>query len=257
MLFLCANTTRRWFVLLICSGVLFFAFPVYGFQLEFPKDTFGLEGSAKTLHAILSNKEDSIQAVEIAMKTRTLDMYGNETLEDTDDFDIYPSQVLVAPGEDADVVIVWKGAAPDRELTYRLEAKEVPFQASSEFRTGAIQLTVGRRYLYAAYVTPPGVRPSIRLDSMRRETNDKGADELVVVLTNAGTAHQILKRFDISIEKILNDSQASLLVSPQTVSDPIFQSRFNIFPGGVREFRIPWPENLPKGTPYGVVSNVK
>ena len=226
-------------------------FPVYGFQVDFLKYNFDTAGSGGTRSLIVTNKETNLLAVEISVATRDIDVDGNETLgEPSKDFDIYPAQLLINPGEDANVILVWKGAVnPSHELAYRVISSEIPFHDSSSFKAGPIQLLVGRRFLHAAYVTPPNVKPNIRIQSLTSSEN-AGVLSLVVMVENAGAAHKIVSKFAVRVTHSVSAGKSVPLARPLEIRDPSFSKRFNLLPGGAMRFVVPWPISLPLGAVF-------
>lgn len=229
-------------------GFVFFGLPIYGFQVDFPKDTFDVDGSGMTRSLLVMNKGRDLLAVEISIATRDIAVDGQETLgEPSMDFDIYPTQLLINPGEDANVTLVWKGAMKvDRELAYRVTTKEIPFNDSTIFKTGSVQLLVGRRFLHAAYVTPPNVKPNIRIQSLIPSENE-GVASLVVMIENVGTAHKIVSGFAVNVTHRVIGGKLVPLARSIEIRDPSFSKKFNLLPGGALRFVVPWPDSLSPG----------
>jgi fimbrial chaperone protein len=245
-------------VICVLFCILWVTTPILGFQVDFPKATFDVFGQGKTRSLIVMNKGENLLAVEIAMARRTIDSDGNESLgEPSSDFDIYPTQLLINPGEDANVTLVWKGTTvPNYELAYRIESKEIPFNDASQVKIGSVQFLVGRRYLTAAYVTPPGAKPNVRLHSLVPSTNGT-QKELVVTVENVGTAHKIVANFSVNVTHRVDGGRDIPLSVPVTLTDPQFRQKFNILVDGKRAFTIPWPATLPFGSLKGVLSHVE
>ena len=245
------------YFLMLC-GLFAIGIPVYGFQPDFPKNTFDITGSGKTRSLLITNKDPNILAVEISIVPREIDSDGQEFLGDpSPDFDVYPPQVLINPGEDAYVTLVWKGEkALSSEQAYRVVSNEVPFQDGSKFQSGKIQLVIGRRFLHAAYVKPPKVKPDIRLSALTVSANATTTN-LVVTLENRGKAHQIVSDFGVSITNYVDDGRVIPLDKPVLLKDPAFRKRVNLLVGGRREYVIPWPAGLPKKELRGVVTDVR
>jgi fimbrial chaperone protein len=237
---------------------LIISFPVYGFHIDFPKDTFEVTGSGRSRSMIVTNVGNNLLAVEVSVVPREIDSEGNDVLgEPSSDFEVYPSQILINPGEDANVSLVWKGVTvPSRELAYRVVSKEIPFHSASEFKSGPVQLLVGRRFLHAAYVTPPRVSANLRLQSLAVSANAELA-EMVIVLENSGSAHQIVSGFTIvATHRVDERGNAYPLARPVEIRDPKFSAKVNLLAGGIRRIVIPWPTNLPKQPLKGTLTNV-
>lgn len=238
-------------LLFFVLGFMLLRLPIYGFQVDFVKYNFDTEGSGMTRSLIVMNKGQDLLAVEISIATRDIDMDGHETLgAPSTDFDIYPTQLLINPGEDANVTLVWKGTGkPDRELAYRVISNEIPFHDDSSFKAGPIQLLVGRRFLHAAYVTPPNVKPNIRIQSLTPSENE-GVASLVVMIENVGTAHKVFSGFAVKVTHRVSGGKLLPLERPIELRDPSFSKKFNLLPGGVLRFVVPWPDSLPSGAVF-------
>lgn len=243
--------------------LLFFTVMVAGslsaFQVDLPKPVFDLSSPGNKRSLLVLNKGQDILAVEVGVLSRAIDLDGNEPESAPSlDFDVYPSQLLINPGEEASVTLLWKGTSvvPTQEVAYRIETKEIPFNDSSQVKVGAVQLLVGRRYLTAAYVTPPGAKPNLRLYSLVPSGNE-GQRELVVTLENAGTAHQIVSNFAVTVTHRVEGGRDLPLSSPVVITDPVFRQKVNILPDGKRRFVIPWPSNLPLASLKGSLTNVE
>lgn len=218
---------------------------VFGFQVSFPVGVFDVQGSGKTRSLVIENKNPDLLAVEISVVSRSINDYGVESQgEIATDFDVYPSQLLINPGEDAVVSIVWNGKPPTTERAYRVVTKEIPFNDDRAYKSGPIQVQIGRQYLHAAYVAPPGVRSKIVLESVRVSRNSTTA-EMVIVLKNAGTAHQIVSNAELKVVGILSDEDKKIMLkSPINFSLIDSRGRFNLLAGNRYEIVVPWPSGL-------------
>jgi fimbrial chaperone protein len=218
----------------------------YGFQVEFPNDTFDVVGSGKTRSVIIENVNQDVIALDISVAPRSIDIDGNETLGlSSPDFDIYPAQLLINPGEDAIVTIVWKGDVPKSERAFRVVSRQIPFNDASMYKNGPIEIEMARRFLHAAYVAPPGVTPNIVLASITPSQNAI-KKELVLTIQNIGFAHKILSRGRLRITHYSDENGRSIaLNSPLDI--PLFKDnkRINLLAGGSYRFIADWPENLP------------
>src|SRR5947209_1744831 len=82
----------------------------------------------------VENPSDQTVAVQISMLSRAVDLDGQErNAPAEDDFIVYPSQVLLKPQQVQTVRVQWVGQArPDKELTYRILAEELPIDLTKE-----------------------------------------------------------------------------------------------------------------------------
>jgi len=82
-------------------------------------------------------------AVEMAVYERLLDIEGEaltDSLVPNKDFVIYPSEVILYPGESARVQIMYKGKRPNADMAFLLFSKEVPLPLAEE--QGGVQMGV-------------------------------------------------------------------------------------------------------------------
>lgn len=232
----------KWLMLFVFS----FATCVYGFQVEFPQDTFGVIGSEKTRSLIIENVSQDVIALDVEVLLRSIDIDGNETLDaNSPDFDIYPSQLLINPGDDAVVTIVWKGEIPKSERAFRIVTRQIPFSDSSMYKNGPIEIEMARRFLHAAYVSPPGVTPNIVLESVVSSQNAIKKD-LVVTIKNVGEAHKIISTGRLKLTQY-SDETGKPVVLKQPIDVPLFKDkrRINLLVDGSYRFICDWPEKLP------------
>jgi fimbrial chaperone protein len=198
-------------------------------------------GATQTYEVVNSDKEPV--AINVTVVTRALDSEGRETNASAeDDFLVYPSQFVVAPGARQSIRVSWLGnPSPERELAYRLVVEQLPierFKAKPAAGTPAAgAITVLKRYMGSLYVRPAKARSDLVVESSRVERGPAGQpSQLVVLLQNRGTAHGVLKEHVLQVKQAGNAPQVSLL--PESL--PLKASV--VLANGKTLLRFPWPQ---------------
>ncbi len=180
-------------------------------------------------------------AVEFKIRSRKMTEMGQDILSDAEnDFVIYPTQAIVMPGQSQAVRVQWMGnAKPEQELAYRLISEQLPVSFDKNQSDGG-QLKLLVRFIASIYIVPQNARPVIKVQKALHSVNKQGQQHLVLQLENEGEAHVLLR-----------DPVLSLMVNGLTVSLKKEQLALiasqNILAGHRREFRLPWPKELPTG----------
>ncbi len=219
-------------------------------------------GSSTFLH--LANKAMKPVALEITIHEHSRDLDGKaiQSAAANDDFIIYPAQLVMMPGDEISVQVRWIGGpALDTERAYTLVTREVPIprkaadqaDASTEIR---IDITVLMNYEVRIYVTPPGAKPKVVVESVAERTQAEPADEgpvgaasalLEVILANQGTARQVMTNMSLvfmpldAAGKPLKQHAVTLAATKVPgMSSPLLA-------GDRRRLLIPRPAGLPAG----------
>ncbi|MGA1622411.1 MAG: molecular chaperone [Synechocystis sp.] len=192
---------------------------------------------------ITNNSKDAPLAVEIYITNRSHDLNGKETNHRDgvdDDFLVYPPQMQLQPGQVQTVRVSWLGdGAPQQELAFRLIAQQMPGSGDTTLdqQDGkTISLTTLIRYAASVYITPPGAKANILVESAKAISNN----ELELILHNQGTAHRILRE------------NVTYTFTPKAQPDkaitiPLDIPITNLLAGDRRRFVVPWPKELPVG----------
>lgn len=201
-------------------------------------------GSAATASFVVQNGSSTKVPVQISIVARDPAPDGTEryteTAEADDDWQIYPPQLVVGPGEKRTVRVTWMGnASPKKELAFRIIAEELPLnvdEPEKKLRVAEAKVQLSTKYVGSIYVAPKGVKPLLTYRAARV------GDHLVLDVENTGTAHQVLKSGKL---KLAN------LGGPRTVEmfwkDLVPLYGANILPGKTRHFVLPWPGMLSAG----------
>jgi len=225
---------------LIACAVLFLPVPASAFQIVPISQEFEPTGRGANQVFQVENGRDEPITVIVDMATRAIDIDGNETMAETEDFVVFPTELILEPGSARAVRVQWVGeAAPTSELAYRIIAEETPLNVRRETPGATVFLTI--RYVGSIYVVPPGARPNVTVASARAVPASQGGMNLEVVLENEGTRHAII-------------GDPALVVTSGAVSMPVDKAALegaiageNILAGGQRRVLLPMPAGLPSG----------
>lgn len=205
-------------------------------------------GGGATQSFIVTSTGDEPVAVQLDVVTRAMSPDGSELNEkSSDDFIIYPPQMIVPPGTKQAVRVTWIGDPnPSKELAYRLVAEQLPINLSQvtsvDKQTGAtVNVTVTLRYLSSVYITPPNASPKVVVESATHEKSDNGEDSLVVVLDNQGTARRILDGVSLNVSSA---NGQTVTLKQEQLKGLLGE---NILAETKRRFILPWPKELPVG----------
>lgn len=228
--------------------ILFGIQSAFAFKLLPISREFAPAGKDSTQSYQIVNDKDERLAVEVSVVQRQMDLAGTESYQTaTDDFLIYPSQILLEPNEIQTVRVTWLGdPAPQKELAYRLVAEQLPVDlekpqaANSNKPVGQIKLLL--RYLGSLYIRPANVQPDMVLDAIGPQAGPDGAQALAVTFNNQGTAHAVLKNLKLHLTSPSQSAKVDLQPEQlQKLNNAV------ILAGQQRQFVIPWPASLPVG----------
>lgn len=195
-------------------------------------------------------------AIELKVKGRDVAINGSKVSyrddNSAENFVVYPSQIVLMPGESQRVQIKWVGKSiPKQEIAYGLIAEQAPVKLGDEDakRTkaeGRIQVLV--RYEGAIVVIPPGAKPHTVADSAIAGKDKEGKNRLIVTIHNAGTGRQKLAGMKLRVLPI--DKSGKAIPKSGVVYKPLLtpeQTKQSLFPGYFRQMDVPWPSGLPVG----------
>ena len=196
---------------------------------------------------VVNGSEDEPVSVEMYVVTRAYDLDGkeiNNREQAEDDFLIYPSQMILQPGEAQTVRVSWLGEAePEKEFAFRLIAEQIPGVTDTETTRSQgreISLTTLVRYAASVYITPNNVASDVSVESATHQKNAQGKDELVLMLQNRGTAHEVLADVTYTLTPKVQPDKA-ITIPLENIPTT------NLLAGDRRRFVVPWPKDLPVG----------
>lgn len=179
--------------IIIITSSLLLSTTVHAFRLAPMSVQFAPSGGKATQVLVLENNETEKVPVQIEVTTREIDTAGNEKRTKTDDFVVYPEQVVLLPNEKRNLRVTWNGGADFKsEKAFRIIATQLPLQfqeQNSKNKKTEASLNFLVQYVASAYVTPPGSFSKVRVAGIKLID----AKNLEIELHNEGSAHQLLK----------------------------------------------------------------
>ena len=204
------------------------------------------EGSSHVFR-VVNTTEERI-AVRVSIRPRRIEPNGAEIQgKESDEFVIYPRQMLLDPGARRSVRVAWRGSdSPSAELSYRIIAEQLPVNTGETPTTQGGGIVLTYRYEGSIYVVPPEARPDISLTTIGPSFLE-GEPALGITIENTGTRHGLLSN---AVVEIATDpgGEAQLVLGP--VDLPGLTGE-NMLAGSTRDFYIPIPDDLPEGPLYG------
>lgn len=176
---------------IVAISLFLFCLPVYAFRLDPMVVTFAPSGKLATQVVTLDNPTSDKIPVQVEVFTRD-EKSGQEKREKTNEFTIYPEQVVLLPKEKRNVRITFTGEVGKEEKSYRIVATQLPVEikdsnAKAAKKTGA-NVTFMLQYVASAYVAPKDIAADLKVKEVK-VTNPKS---ISVTMANDGTAHKII-----------------------------------------------------------------
>jgi fimbrial chaperone protein len=194
---------------------------------------FSPAGRGATQVFRLENTTPEPAAVEVTIKSRKMALNGDDVLNDAeDDFNIFPAQVVLQPGQVQTVRVQYVGASDlQAEKAYRLIAEQLPIDVGQAPQNGGrMRLLV--KYVASAYVVPRDVKVVLAVTEAKVIEEPTGR-WLQVQVRNDGTTRKILKGVRLVVGDItLQGAQLKGLEGE------------NLLAGTTRVFRVPAPQGL-------------
>ena len=223
-----------------CLLSLLAAAPASAFQIVPISQDFDPSGRGANQTFQVENDRQEAVTVTIAMAKRVVDKDGRETLEPTEDFTLFPTEIVLQPKTSRIVRAKWIGdPSPKTELAYRIIAEETPLNMRRETPGASVFLTI--RYVGSSYVVPKGVKPDVVVVSAQPATNAQGQPQLELTLENKGARHAILDAPSVtvvagSVSRALDKALVEKALSGE-----------NILAQSQRRVVLPWPQGVPVG----------
>jgi fimbrial chaperone protein len=218
----------------LCSGA------AEAFQLVPMSQDFSPTGPGTNQTFRVENDRDEQVAVVVTVTTREMDLDGKETRTPSDDFAVFPSEIVLNPKGVQTIRVKWLGdPGPKVELAYRVIAQETPLHARRGSPGGSITMVV--RYEATAYVVPRGASADVVVSSAKAVAGPQGATRLELVLDNRGTRHAIIDQPVLT----LTAGGVSRELSGADLEHVLAGE--NVLAHHQRRFLLPWPAGLPVG----------
>lgn len=206
----------------------------------------GPKSDAKTLLPI---------PVEFSIFPRYIDLDGKVTYDTTQpspDFVIFPSQIILYPGDVQKIQIQWVSDKPlTKETIFGLIAVQVPVNLeNSTAPTKAVQggVTIITRYEGIVVVKPKGTRPEVVVDTAYSKPDTLGKTNLVLHLKNKGTGLQLTKGMKLTVAPL--DEKGRVNLQKKISYAPLLNdnaTKHALFSGQIRRYITPWPHGIPVG----------
>ena len=228
---------------LLCGLIVALITPVtaYAFKLVPMSVKMAPSGRGATESFVVDNSGAKPIAVEMKVFVRSMTEDGEDVLtEEEDDFVVFPSQMVIMPGESQVVRLQWLGQQdPERELAYRLIAEQLPLNLDEEVIDGS-RINVLFRYVASVYIVPKRrLQADVKITSAYIEEGD--GNSLIIIAHNKGAKHSILREATL---KLKSSTTSVELASEQLPG----LAGANILVGHTRKFVLPAPAGLQAGT---------
>ncbi|WP_081111044.1 fimbria/pilus periplasmic chaperone [Bdellovibrio bacteriovorus] len=154
---------------------------------------FSPTGTKATQVLTLENPSTEKVPIQIEVFTRTTDSKGEEVRTKTDEFNVYPEQVVLLPNEKRNVRVTWSGEINGSdEKAFRIIASQLPVEfrdRNAKPKTNGVNLNFLLQYVASAYVTPEGAVAKVKVKEVKALDKKK----ISVTVSNEGSAHFVLK----------------------------------------------------------------
>jgi fimbrial chaperone protein len=196
--------------------------------------TLAASGPEATQTFLVENNNGEKIALQIEVFHRDADSEGKETRKETDEFAVFPQQMVLEPGEKRNVRLTWTGSKQlKEELPYRLVVSQLPVDLKKpEQRRAGTNITFLLQYVASVYVSPGSAAPKLQVQSLKRISDSKAE----LVLKNSGSAHRVLKGMHLYLgAESGSSSRARTELSAFKLKEIEAE---NVLPGHTRRFEI-------------------
>lgn len=206
---------------------------------KFPYTHFFPQGADANRTFFVTNTDNAVAAVEISVKTREHGLRGEETNKPADDeFVIFPSQVILQPGEEKVITMIYVGDTTlTTEKAYRVVIEQLPINVYSKQQKDGSTNTIAviTKISKSIYVTPAGAKPELAMTKV--ELLDDG--NVGVVVKNTGTAHRLIEKGTVTFL----DASGNRMQNVELTVEALGNGR-NILAGEERQLIISKPEMI-------------
>jgi P pilus assembly chaperone PapD len=228
--------------------------------VSFSYQADGPGGGGKIDRPLTNDRENAPVPVEVNISAREITIDGAvvyPTSEGADDFVVYPSQFILYPGDTKKVQVQWVGEKiPTREMTLGFIATQVPLKFKEKVeqpKTAIARVEVERRYEGIIVVRPPGIKPSVVVDTSYVR-NDSSGLHMVFILNNKGTGMQSLKNMDFTVSPLDKNGKIRFNEKILVKGKPQDATSQSLIAGFRRKVDVPWPAGFPVGPFNAIVS---
>ncbi len=160
--------------------------------------SYTIKSSDKSKTALFTvlNDSDSPIAIQLDMRVRKMKVDGSEEHPESDDFLIFPDQLVLGAKKRRVIKVKWlKGEVKDIEKSYRLIAEQLPIDVTKK-KAKQTDIKILLRYIAALYVEPE--KGSSKLKVISSKTT-KDLNRVVFYVENSGNIHQVLLKPTLTI----------------------------------------------------------
>ncbi len=192
--------------------------------------------------------------VEISVVKREIALDGTisyPTEKQDDDFVVYPSQLILYPGDLQKVQVQWVGSKiPSAETVYGLIAMQLPINlpVDENVKTPIGSMNLLTRYEGIVVMRPAGIKPQVNVDTSFALKDSAGNTHLISILNNKGNGLLSFKKLRLTVIPL--DEKGKLHMQDKIEVKPDYNQPYAkqaLFAGNVRRFDIPWPKDFPIG----------
>lgn len=193
-------------------------------------------------------------AVELSIIKRQINIEGelfHETKETDENFLIYPSQLILFPGDEQIVSIQWLAEfTPNKELVYSFIAEQVKINLNDTINPpleNKLDIGLLLKYQGIVYVRPSGVSSMLTVKSAISKESNNGQTLLVVTLHNQGTARQKINKIKLTVTPVDNEGKQTSKSITYQPEMPAKLIKHSLYAGQLRQCELPWPEGIKHG----------
>lgn len=223
-----------------------------GFAFDFQPITqdFAGEGPGRMRSFRVANSGSAPIAVRVRILSRSQRPDGEEIRREVgDEFVLFPSRLVLDPGESQLLRVQWRGGPVEVEQAYRVIAEQLPVDFAEDNDEGS-NLNILFRYVASAYVVPENVAPDVQVEGATVVAEAEGP-YLDFSLRNAGTGHTILKDLRLSLSRGGAEGSAGgsggaeiLTLGPEDLPG---LAGTNLLAGATRRASVALPDDWPTG----------
>lgn len=178
--------------------IILYPFNASAFKFSPMSLTITPANNERSAMVYLENDSNAPIAIQMSVAKRLMDKSGKEeNPEETDDVDLYPSQLIIPAFEKKSVKVSWIGKELGlSEKAFRIIAEQLPIELDSKINKKKGNVKILLRYVGALYISPIKTQSSVNLLKFSLKEN-----KLNFVFENKGTKHQVLGNLKLTFSK--------------------------------------------------------
>lgn len=188
-----------------------------------------------TIEFSIKNTDSEDIAAELHVVARTLSPQGEELRTESDDFFVFPRQVVLKKQGVQTIKLNWKGPkAVTQELAYRLVIDQLPVElAKKKAKESENKIDFLYKFVASIYVRPDGAKPSVSVQDFSFEPKKRA---IALTISNTGAKHQILT--NARLVMAVNEAKKTI---PIEEVKSLFNK--NVLAGTKLKTTVPWSDN--------------